>query len=173
VTPAPRFGGPWQVAFVVPSLENALRVWWDEYGVGPWRVWNLTAERLSQQQVDGEGRRYGMRIAIARWDPVEVELIEPLDDASIYARSLAEHMGRAHVHHLHVSTTDYDDALEAMRRRGAGPAMSGGLNGSRFCYLATESDLGTMLEMGATPPDWDFPEPDATYPPDAGHLGSS
>jgi hypothetical protein len=164
--PAAAPGGPWQIAFVVPALEPALETWWTWYGVGPWRVWNLSSDRLTGQEVDGVARAYGMRIAIAQWGFVEIELIEPLDDASVYAHSLVAHDGKPHVHHLHCSTHDYDGVVARFTARGRGPAMSGGMNGSRFAYLATESEVGTLLELGDSPPDWDFPAPDAVFPSD-------
>ncbi len=156
--------GPRQIAFVVPALEPAMKTWYDLYGVGPWKVWDLTADRMSDQEIEGARQPYGMRIAIAEWSPVEIELIEPFDDASIYARSLAAHGGKAHVHHVHCATDDYDRVLARFAGHGRGPAMTGGMNGSRFAYLSTEADIGLLLEFGVAPRGWTFPPPDSVYP---------
>ena len=159
-------GGPWQVGLVVPKLEPAMEMWWEGYGVGPWKVWNLTPDRLYVKELDGEPAEWGMRIAITQWGPTEFELIEPYDDDSIYARSLREHDGKAHVHHLHITAPDYDGALDHFASRGQRPLMNGGMLGSRFAYMSTEPEIGTILEIGWHPEEWDFPEPDAVYPPE-------
>jgi methylmalonyl-CoA/ethylmalonyl-CoA epimerase len=160
-------GGPWQIAFVVPALEPAMKTWCDLYGVGPWKAWDLTADRMSDQEIDGTRRSFGLRIALAEWPPVEIELIEPLDDGSIYARSLAAHGGKAHVHHVHCATDDYDGVLARFAGQGRGPVMEGGMNGSRFAYLSTEADIGLLLEFGVAPRGWTFPEPDSVYRADS------
>lgn len=162
---AAAIGGPWQLGFVVPELKPALQTWWADYGVGPWSIWNLTVDRLADHRVRGRLQPFGMRIAIAQWDPVEIELIEPLDGESIYAESLTMHGDRPHLHHVHCSTDSFDEVLARFGGRGLPPAMSGGMNGSRFFYTPTEGDIGIALEFGVAPPGWTFPEPDAVYPP--------
>ena len=157
-------GGPWQICFVVGDLEGALRTWVDVYGVGPWSIWNLGPERMVDLAIDELPAEYGMRIAITSWGPMEIELIQPLDDRSIYAQSLRSNDGKPHVHHLHCTAADYDSALAEFRGRGHRALMSGGFRGARFSYLSTAEELGTILEVGHHPQEWSFPAPDATYP---------
>src|SRR3954452_16346936 len=93
-------GPPSQVGFVVPSVDEAVATWCDKYGVGPWRIWNFGPETLSDGMLDGVPSSYAMRIAVAKWQDFDIELIEPLDEKSIYAQSLTAHDGKAHLHHL-------------------------------------------------------------------------
>jgi len=165
-------GGPWQICFVVSDVEEALETWVHRYGVGPWSIWNLGAHNMTDLAVDERPADYGMRIAIAAWGPVEIEVIEPLDEASIYAQSLRDHQGRAHVHHLHCTAPDYDASLALFRARRQCALMSGGFRGARFSYLPTEDDLGTILEIGHHPEAFEFPAPDAVFPADAGSDAS-
>jgi methylmalonyl-CoA/ethylmalonyl-CoA epimerase len=154
-----------QVCVVVPDVEAAMAQWWEEYGVGPWKVWDLGPHNLTDQEVDERPEQYAFRCAITQWGPLEFELIQPLDERSIYAQSLAEHGQRPHLHHLHCEVEDYDATLEHFRSRGHRAKMSGGLGGgARFCYLSTDEEVGAILEIHDWPGGWQPPEPDLVYP---------
>ena len=58
------------------------------------------------------------RLPVATVGHVQWELIEPLDDESVYARSLAE-KGEG-VHHVAVATPDFDEAVAQATRRDLG-----------------------------------------------------
>jgi Glyoxalase/Bleomycin resistance protein/Dioxygenase superfamily len=47
-----------------------------------------------------------------------IEVIEPLDDRSPYARALAER-GGGHVHHVRFDVADYDSTREQLEAAGA------------------------------------------------------
>jgi Glyoxalase/Bleomycin resistance protein/Dioxygenase superfamily len=79
---------------------------------------------------------------------VQWELIEPLDEESVYARFLAEE-GEG-VQHVAVATPDFDDAV-AQAARGNGVILSGEFGGARVAYLrpdvatnSTIADLGRL-----------------------------
>jgi methylmalonyl-CoA/ethylmalonyl-CoA epimerase len=76
---------------------------------------------------------------------VQWELIEPLDDASDYARFLVE-KGEG-VHHIAVAPTNYDRALAEEATRGRKAVLSGTFRGFRVAYLPTEHDLGVIVEI--------------------------
>jgi hypothetical protein len=162
--PSELLGGPWQICFVVADLEAALSTWWQRYGVGPWQIWELGPHNMNSMEIRGSPGDFAMKLALAKWGPLEIELIEPLDDASIYGQSLRAHEGRAHVHHLHCTAADYDASLAALQGIGVGALMSGGFQGARFSYLATEEELGTVLEIGHHPDGSAMPAPHAVYP---------
>ena len=86
------------------------------------------------------------------------ELIEPLDEESVYARFLAE-KGEG-VHHVAVATPDVDETV-AQADRGNGVILSGEFGGARVAYLGTERDLGVTIEIFSGTPD-DRPRPDET-----------
>ena len=160
-------GRAFQVCILVPDIEAAMKVWWEEYGVGPWKVWDLGPQNLVDMAVDEQPVEYAFRCAITQWGPLEFELIQPLDDRSIYAQSLEEHDQRPHLHHLHCDVADYDVALAHFRSRGHRAKMSGGLNGGRFAYLSTDEEVGAIIEVHDWPGTWVPPEPDMIYPPEA------
>ena len=72
-------------------------------------------------------------------------MIEPLDDESIYARFLTE-KGEG-VHHIAVSTPNFDEAVAAQARGGHDLVLSGTFSGARVAYLPTDRDLGVMLDI--------------------------
>src|SRR5215210_480929 len=79
---------PLQICFVVPSVDEALRIWHAKYGVGPWTLGNVA---VKEAQVDGRDDTFAMRVGVTAWGSIELELIEPLDDRSQFAQSLAAH----------------------------------------------------------------------------------
>ena len=90
------------------------------------------------------------------------ELIEPLDDRSIYADFLAE-KGEG-LHHVAVGVRDYGDALDQLRAKGHAVLQGGLYNGVKFAYLSTDRDLGVITEIYDWPPGLKQ-EPDTVYPP--------
>ncbi len=80
---------------------------------------------------------------------VQWELIEPLDAESDYARFLAEKGGG--VHHVAVASSNFDDALAGIAKKGQKPVLSGTRPG-QGAYLPTEQDLGLIVEIFSSDP---------------------
>src|SRR4029453_9951423 len=100
------------------------------------------------------------RLAITQVGQVQWELIEPLDEQSVYARFLAEKGGG--LHHVGVSVPDFDETVAAQAARGNGVLLGGEYKGIRFAYLDTVGDLGLVTEIFSGAPGADQ-QPDATY----------
>jgi hypothetical protein len=66
---------------------------------------------------------------------VQWELIQPLDDESVYALPFREGRG---VHHIAVATPSFDDAVAAQSAKGNGLVLSG-----EFSGVITEIFSGT------------------------------
>jgi methylmalonyl-CoA/ethylmalonyl-CoA epimerase len=91
----------------------------------------------------------------------EFELIQPLDDKSIYAEFLAEKDGG--LHHIALGVQDHGEALDTIRAKGRRALQGGRCNGVRFAYLSTDEDLGFITEILDIPRGSEQ-EPDAVYP---------
>jgi len=165
----PLLDGVVQIGIVTNDADRLMRAWSDRYGVGPWEVYDFDSSNMTETTVDDRPVEFGMRIALALLGTMQLELIEPHDDRSIYAASLEKHGGADHFHHILCSTADYDSSLERARSLGVGHAQSGRMsNGATFSYLSTEDELGLMLEIARVPQPLTMPEPVAVYPrPDA------
>ncbi|HEY7178792.1 MAG TPA: VOC family protein [Gaiella sp.] len=150
-----------QIAIVVRDLDAAMGTYVHEYGIGPWEIYGFDPGNVADMREDGKPVERSWRLALARVGRVQWELIEPLDDESVYARVLAEQGGG--LHHVGVAVQDFDETLEAQAERGNGVLLGGEYKGIRFAYLDTVRDLGLVTEIFSGAPGADQ-QPDATYP---------
>jgi methylmalonyl-CoA/ethylmalonyl-CoA epimerase len=149
-----------QIAIVVPSLDAAMRTYVHDYGIGPWEIYEFNPGNVANMREDGQSVERSWRLAISRVGQVQWELIEPLDEGSIYARFLAE-KGPG-VHHVGVAVPDFQETVASQAERGNGVLLGGDYRGISFAYLATERDLGLVTEIFSGAPG-DDQQPDATY----------
>lgn len=158
----PVFSETLQVAVVVRDIEASMRTFADEYGIGPWQVYEFNPETVSDLEVEGRPADTAWRLAVAMLGNVQWELIEPLDDRSIYAEHLEKH--GPGLHHVAMSSPKpYEETKAAIEAKGRRVIQSGFYNGVSFAYMSTDEDLGVITEI------FDWPEgttqePDATYP---------
>jgi hypothetical protein len=159
--PSPVFTDTIQIAIVVPDLDVAMRTYVHDYGIGPWEIYGFDAENVADMREDGEAVERSWRLAIAYVGQVQWELIEPLDEESVYARFLAERGGG--LHHVGVAVPSFDETVAEQAERGNGVLLGGEYKGIRFAYLDTVRDLGFVTEIFSGAPGADQ-QPDATYP---------
>ncbi len=158
----PAFNEVVQVGLVVRDLEAAVRTYADEYGIGPWEIFDITPGIAEDMAIRGEPREYAMRIALTMVGNVQLELIQPLDDKTPHAEFLATH-GEG-IHHLAVGVEDYAEALERFRELGHGVVLSGRYKGATYAYLDTQAKLHFVAEIFDLSGIGDR-KPDAVYPP--------
>jgi methylmalonyl-CoA/ethylmalonyl-CoA epimerase len=139
----PVFNETVQLGIVVRDLEATVRRYEDDYGIGP-----------NNYREYGQPVEHSTRIAVATVGQVMWELIEPLDEEGIYARFLAE-KGEG-IHHVAVATPNFDETV-ARAERENNVILSGEFSGARVAYLATERDLGVVLEVFSGTPDDEAP----------------
>src|SRR5688572_4252865 len=98
--PKPAFADTMQIGIVVPDLDAAIERYENDYGIGPWQVHEFKPGEVKEWREHGRLVEGGAktRFAAAMVGKVQWELIEPLDDTSIFARFLAEKGGG--VHHI-------------------------------------------------------------------------
>ena len=85
----PLFTETLQIAIVVRDLDAALRTYVHEYGIGPWEIYEFNPGNVDRMVKDDAPAEYAMRIAVTMVGSVQWELIQPLDDTSMYAEFLA------------------------------------------------------------------------------------
>jgi Glyoxalase/Bleomycin resistance protein/Dioxygenase superfamily len=157
----PVFTDTLQVSVVVRDLEAAMRTYVEYYGIGPWEIYEFNPDTVREMHERGRPVECSWRLALAGVGRLQWELIEPLDDRSIYARFLAEH-GEG-VHHVGVAVPDYAVAIGELEGKGREVVFGGEYNGVTFAYLGTDGDLGVVTEIFSAPPGVDQ-LPDARYP---------
>ena len=157
----PVFTETMQIGIVVRDLEATMQRYVDDYGIGPWDIVEFHPEDAPDLHEHGKRVGRSWRLASTMIGRVQWELIEPLDDESVYARFLAE-KGEG-VHHIALAPSNFDEAVAAQAERGNELVLSGTFSGYRVAYLATDRDLGVVAEIFSPPADADA-TPDAISP---------
>lgn len=157
----PVFTDTIQIALVVRDIEETMRTYVHDYGIGPWDVYEFNPDTVRDMHEDGKPVERSWRLALAQFGQVQWELIQPLDDDSIYARFLAE-KGEG-VHHVGVAVPSFGATIDELARRGRGVVFGGEYKGVNFAYLGTDGDLGLITEIFAAPPGLEQ-RPDSVYP---------
>jgi len=148
-----------QIGIVVRDLDATMRKYVDEYGIGPWKIYEFNPGNTKDLRECGQPVKRSWRLAVAMVGQLQWELIEPLDEESIYARFLAEKGGG--VHHIAVAAQSFDETLAMEAKRGIEVPLSGEFEGVRVAYLGTDRDLGVILEIFSGTPGQER-KPDAT-----------
>src|SRR5918994_2698002 len=140
----PVFNETLQLGIVVRDLEATVRRYVDDYGIGPWQFAQIDLGDANNYREYGQPVERSNRTAFATVGRVMWELIEPLDEEGIYARFLAE-KGEG-IHQVAVATANFDETV-ARAEREHNVILSGEFSGAKFAFLATERDLGVILEV--------------------------
>jgi 4-hydroxyphenylpyruvate dioxygenase-like putative hemolysin len=157
----PLFTETLQVALVVRDLESAMETYVSAYGIGPWDIYEFNPDTVRDMREEGHSVERSWRLAIARVGQVQWELVQPLDDESVYARFLATN--GPGVHHVGVGVRSYDGTIAELAERGHEVLLGGEYQGISFAYLSTDGDLGVITEIFSGAPGADQ-KPDAVYP---------
>jgi catechol 2,3-dioxygenase-like lactoylglutathione lyase family enzyme len=111
-------------------------------------IWNIgTPEVIDYWPTDEErivGGSFGLRAVFIQLGPVVIELIQPLDETSVWARFLAER-GEG-LHHLAFGVSNYDEMVETMSGQGHELLVSAIHEGRRWCYFDTHPG-GAVIEF--------------------------
>jgi catechol 2,3-dioxygenase-like lactoylglutathione lyase family enzyme len=140
------FGPIRQNGYVVRDIEAALDHWTQVLGVGPFFYFERAP--IADFRFRGETSELEVSIALANSGDLQIELIEPRNDApSMYRDFLAA--GREGLQHVAFWTEDFDAGLEAAISRGYRVAQSGQSGGpdGRFVYFEEEAHPGTVIEL--------------------------
>jgi methylmalonyl-CoA/ethylmalonyl-CoA epimerase len=169
----PIFTGLNHICVVTSDIERAVRVWSDKYGIGPWNLYTFDASASNMSaRIHGRPVDFVMRVGLCRISPTfRVEIIQPLDERSLYAASLAHHKGVDHIHHVRVEVEEYGGAISRLDELRLDKPMEASFCGApgvegRFTgtYFSTETDLGFILEVGHAPDGFQMGPPEFVYP---------
>jgi methylmalonyl-CoA/ethylmalonyl-CoA epimerase len=153
-----------QVAVVVRDLDDAMRRYSEEFGIGPWSVYTFTPDWSERMTFRGREQPYSMKLALAQLGETMYELIEPLDGPNTYQEFLDTH-GEG-LHHLGFFVEDLDVAIREMQGMGFAILQSGrgiGVDGDGgYAYFETDGALGCIVEAIQRPRA--MPDPERIYP---------
>lgn len=139
-----------QLGIVTKDVKSMAKRLEEEYGIGPWMI--IDGEKGFDPDkkaigltVRGERVDFEISLASAWVGDVELELIQPLDDKSEYARFLKEHGDG--VHHISIGTNPTAFA-EKMKERGIPELMKGTIpKTSNWIYYDSEKEIGMIAEV--------------------------
>jgi len=148
-----------QVCIVCNDLRRTIESYWNILGIGPWAVFEFGQPQVPDLKYHGKpawGKYLG---AVAQVGPLELEIFETIEGASVYQDWINEH-GEG-LHHLKflVEDLDIDRVEREMAAMGFATIMSGhfgpDLKG-QFAYFDTRVPLKAIWETsnrtGGTPP---------------------
>ncbi|MEX2525810.1 MAG: VOC family protein [Gammaproteobacteria bacterium] len=145
----------WQNAWVVPDVEAAAMNWVRNFGVGPFFITQYGDDLLTDLVYRGKPGSLNILVAVSHAGPVQIELIQRLDDdPTPYSDTVAP--GQTAFHHVAVWSDDIDADVAHYEKQGAPAAITGRVIDSvRFAYLDTQATLGCMVEMVERSADFD------------------
>ncbi len=152
-----------QVAIVVKDFRKSMEAYHKIMGWRPWSVFDYKPPLLHHTMVHGKEVPYTMLGAEVHCDPIDFEILQPLEGPSIYREFLDDH-GEG-LHHVSVVSQleDVHAALNGFRKDGIEVAMSGRIGDNiEFYYMDTEPMLKMIAETVSghaisIKPSWIYP----------------
>ena len=77
-----------QICVVVRDLQKSMELYWDVFGIGPWRILTFKPPAMTNTKIRGKPVQYSMKLGLARIGNIQWELIQPLTGPSIYKEFL-------------------------------------------------------------------------------------
>lgn len=139
------FGTVNQIGYVVRDIHASMDRW-VRHGVGPWfYIENVVTDYFRYR---GEDSAMTMSVALANSGDLQLELIQPTNDAPSMYRDFLQ-SGREGAQHIAYWTTDYQGLYDRALTAGYTVGQEGCIGGEqgRFAYLDTEFDQGTVIEI--------------------------
>ena len=142
---------PFQIAFVVPDLERAVRAFDERLSAGPWRGW-VFGPQGAGREYRGEPAEWTLRLVLNERSP-QYEIIEPLTGPSIHADWLDERgEGFHHVGYVVASLAALTEEMEAAGHPAIARIHSFGAAGDgAAAYFDTADALGFLVEAVEPP----------------------
>ena len=141
-----------QVAIVVGNLEDAVRRFADQLGIGPWTAYRLEPPRLKDMRYRGEEAEFSLRNAFAWQGELQFELVQPLSGPSVWRDHLDAH-GEG-LHHVGKYVLDFEVAVAKALTGGFTPLQSaagfGAEGDGAFAYF-NPPDLPVIVELISAP----------------------
>lgn len=149
-----------QVGIVVRDLEKSMKAYWEEFRMGPWKIWTFAPPVTRETILYGKSVQHKFRIAETMAGDLCVELIQHLEGETIYKEFL-DKRGEG-LHHIQYMTNEIEETLEKFRKAGIGIMQSGKVEKDSYYYLDTESRFGIIVELATN---FGFIPPERTFPP--------
>lgn len=142
-----------QIALVTRDLEQSMKAWVENLGIGPWTVLTFTNDSVRDLKVGGAPvtEPFKFLIAIATVGDIDFELIQPVYGPTIYQEFIARR-GEG-LHHIKEKVADEDlpSVIADYASKGIGVLQTGWFDVDVHYYLDTEPKLDFIYELGNCP----------------------
>ena len=141
-----------QIGIVVQCAATTARRYQELLGLSDWHFNEVDTEHGKGANFRSSNKPIVARANIAwiQLGNVELELIEPRDEESVYAKFLRE-KGPG-IHHVMFEAVQYDDCIKRMQTNAVPVLGSGELQHNRFHLFDTQADLGVICEIAEGDP---------------------
>jgi len=132
-------GLPHHIGVVVKDIDKATKFLSSTLGIGPWDISkNLVFKEMFV------GQPFRINAAHAKLESVELELLQPLEEGSLWGQFLKAR-GEG-LHHISFKVSNWDEMVSKLQEQVT--MVVGGINpyGKRWCYFETEPG-GIIFEL--------------------------
>ncbi|HEX2864838.1 MAG TPA: VOC family protein [Deinococcales bacterium] len=136
-----------QVGLVVNDLDEAVRRYRETFDLPEPALAETPGREVTEMTFHGEPSDATARLAFLDFGPVDVELIQPDREPSVWRQHLDRHGNSAQ--HLAFRVKDTGEVVDRLSKHGIG-VLQQGLYGDRsgmYTYLDTQAALGVTLEL--------------------------
>jgi hypothetical protein len=136
-----------QIGIIVSDVNKTIEGYRDLLQVKRWNINHVDTAigKGGNFYKNGKAIQAKAKIAWVNFGNVELELIEPQDQHSLYADFLREH--GPGIHHVMLGTSDYVSCLNHMDSQNIAAIGGGELQGTRFQMFDTQELLGFICEI--------------------------
>ena len=128
------------IGVVVRSAERTIEFLSSIWRIGPQDIVDYAPAKKDLLQ----GDPFRVRIASIKFGPLFIELLQPMDERSIWAEFIQQH-GEG-IHHIALGVTNYDELVSVLEQQGHRMLVAARFRGERWCYFAT-SPGGLVIEL--------------------------
>lgn len=164
-TADPFLGKAVEIAIVTEDAFRTMAAMWKS-GIGPWRVYTFDPGNMTDQTHRGEAAAFALRVCFAHMGDMIWELIQPLSGRTVFAEFLEQQSEGIHHIAFDCNGLPFDARVQGFADRGFALAQSGRWLGKvPFALFECRGATRTCISTFEFPVEWEYPQPDAWYPP--------
>ncbi len=131
---------PSHIGIVVKNIDETIDYYTSGWGISSWNKLDVAPAR--EQMLVGDPFR--LKIAVAPWGPVLLELLQPMNGETVWSDFL-ETNGEG-IHHLCFDVSDWNEVSEKLKKQGARMIIGSKSKKAIWCYFETTPG-GVLIEI--------------------------
>lgn len=134
-----------QICLVVSDLQKTIEHYWNNFGIGPWKIFIFEEPLLREMIIKEKSAKYSMYIGMCQMENIYFEIIQPLSGDTIYKEFL-EKKGEG-LHHIGFFVDNLDLEIKRFEKNGYRMVQVGRFQEGGFAYSDTQEKFGTIFEL--------------------------